>query len=574
MEKKVTNSEIAGVFEEIADILDLQGENVFKIRAYRRAAQLLEGLEKPLSEIEELEELPGIGKELAEKIRILLRGEPLSTLVKLRETIEPGMLDLLKVRGLGPKRVKALHDQLKVKNLADLKKALEGPEILELPKFGPKLVDELKKGLGQFQEYSKRSRLDVAKDQAEELVEYLKKVKGLERAEPAGSLRRRLETIGDIDILVTGKDPGPVMDHFLQFPEAREVLSKGDTKSSVVLKNGIQVDVRFLAPDKFGAGLVYFTGSKQHNIAIRTIGKQKGLKVSEYGVFRGEKIIAGKTEEEVYQTLGLAWIPPELREDRGEIQAAKDNKLPQLIELKDVKGDLQVHTTHTDGRNKLEDMVAAAKEMGYQYIAVTDHSKSQHQTGGLDARKLLAEFAEIDALNKKLKDFVALKGVELDILKDGSLDLPESALKQADIVLGSIHGNFNLGKDQQTERVLKALRTGLVQVLAHPTTRLIGEREGIELDWAKIAPVMARMKIAVEINASPHRLDVNGELAKHLKDQGCVFSLGTDAHQLGGLREMEYGIYTARRGWLGASDVINTRPRAKLKKWLEQKRGT
>lgn len=568
MEKKVSNQEIAEAFSEIADILDLKNDNVFKIRAYRRAAQLISGLEKPLSEVSDLESLPGIGKELAGKIRTMLKGEKLETLEKLRKEVAPGLLQLLRIRGLGPKRVRALNEKLGVKDLEGFKKALESGEIANLDKFGPKLVDDFKKALSEFQEYSKRTRLDVAKNQADELKEYLEKARGVERVEEAGSLRRRLETIGDIDLLVTGEDPKPVMERLKSYPKVREVLSEGETKCSVLLENGLQVDVRFLDPDKFGAGLVYFTGSKQHNIAIRTLAKQKGLKISEYGVFRGKKTVASRTEEEVYKILGLRWIPPELREDRGEIQAAKQNLLPKLIELEELKGDLQVHSDHSDGRNSIEEMALKAREMGYQYLAITDHSQSQRQAGGLDGRGLLAEFREIDALNRKLKNFVVLKGVELDILKDGSLDLPAEVLRQAEVVLGSVHSHFNLSREAQTERLIRAFETGLVHIFSHPSARLLGEREPIELDWSRLAPVMVKRQIAVEINASPHRMDVNGEQAKYLKDQGLVFALGTDAHQLGGLKDMEYGIYMARRGWLEASQVVNAWNLTKLKNWL------
>jgi len=568
MEKKVSNQEIAEAFSEIADILDLKNDNVFKIRAYRRAAQLISGLEKPLSEVSDLESLPGIGKELAGKIRTMLKGEKLETLEKLRKEVAPGLLQLLRIRGLGPKRVRALNEKLGVKDLEGFKKALESGEIANLDKFGPKLVDDFKKALSEFQEYSKRTRLDVAKNQADELKEYLEKARGVERVEEAGSLRRRLETIGDIDLLVTGEDPKPVMERLKSYPKVREVLSEGETKCSVLLENGLQVDVRFLDPDKFGAGLVYFTGSKQHNIAIRTLAKQKGLKISEYGVFRGKKTVASRTEEEVYKILGLRWIPPELREDRGEIQAAKQNLLPKLIELEELKGDLQVHSDHSDGRNSIEEMALKAREMGYQYLAITDHSQSQRQAGGLDGRGLLAEFREIDALNRKLKNFVVLKGVELDILKDGSLDLPAEVLRQAEVVLGSVHSHFNLSREAQTERLIRAFETGLVHIFSHPSARLLGEREPIELDWSRLAPVMVKRQIAVEINASPHRMDVNGEQAKYLKDQGLVFALGTDAHQLGGLKDMEYGIYMARRGWLEAPQVVNTWNLTKLKNWL------
>ncbi len=560
------------MFYEIADILDLKNDNVFKIRAYRRAGQLIEGFEKPLSQVADLESLPGIGKELSEKIRALLRGEELETLKNLRKEVAPGLLALLRIRGMGPKRVRTLNEKLGVKDLNSFCRALGEGEILNLAGFGPKLVDDLKKGLSEFQEYSKRTRLDLAKTQAEALVEYLKEAKGVGRVEVAGSLRRRLETIGDIDLLVTGKDPKAVMERLVNYPKVREILSKGNTKSSVVLESGVQADVRFFEPKTFGAGLQYFTGSKAHNIAIRTIAKQKGLKISEYGVFRGEKLIAGRTEEEVYQTLDLPYIPPELREDRGEIQAGREDKLPELIGLKDIRGDLQVHSEWTDGASPILEMAEQAKKLGYEYLAITDHSKSQRQTGGLDEKELRKEFQEIDRLNQKLKGFRIFKGVELDILKDGSLDLPERILKTADLVLGSVHSHFNLPKPDQTRRLLKALGSGMIQIFSHPTGRLIGEREPIMIDWSRLVPVLLEKKIAVEINASPHRLDANGDLAKYLKDQGVIFSLGTDAHTLGGLKDMEYGVFTARRGWVEAEEVINTWPLNKLENWLRNRR--
>ena len=574
MEKRVSNSDIAAVFYEIADILDLKNDNVFKIRAYRRAAQLIEGFEKPLSEVEDLEALPGIGKELADKIRTLLRGQKLETLEKLRREVEPGLLQLMRIRGMGPKRVRTLNEKLGVKDLDSFRRALDSGEILELEGFGEKLVADLKKGLSEFQEYSKRTRLDVAKAQAEELASYLRGAKGVQNVEIAGSLRRRLETIGDIDILVAGKDPSAVMAKFVSYPKVREVLSKGDTKSSIVLESGIQADVRFFEEDSFGAGLQYFTGSKSHNIALRTLAKHQGLKISEYGVFRGEERIAGRSEDEIYKLFGLSYIEPELREDRGEIQAAKDGKLPKLIELKDVKGDLQAHSDWTDGRNSIEEMALRAKEMGYEYLALTDHSKSQHQAGGLDEKELKKEFAEIERLNQKLKGIKILKGIELDILKDGSLDLDEGILKEADLVLGSVHANFNLSKDEQTKRLIKALKTGLIHILSHPTCRLIGEREPIQIEWSELIPVLREKRIAVEINASPHRLDANGELAKYLKEQGVIFSLGTDAHTVSGLKDMEYGVFMARRGWLEAKDVLNCKTLNQLEKWLKLRRET
>jgi len=570
MAPAVTNAEIAAAFEEIADILNLKGDNPFKIRAYRRAAQLIGGFEKPMAEVERLEDLPGIGKELAEKIRILVRGEPLPTLEKLRSEVSPGLLELLRVRGLGPKRVKELHEKLGIKNLADLEKALAERRVEKLRGFGQKLAEEMGKGIAAHKQHRERTRLDLARTEAAAIVAHLKEAKGVERIEPAGSLRRWLETVGDLDILVTGRESGPVMERFVGYPKVKEVLAHGDTKSSVVLKGGLQVDLRFFQPESFGAGLYYFTGSKDHNIAIRKLAKAEGWKVSEYGVFKGSRKLAGKTEEEIFKLFGLAFIPPELREDRGEIEAARKKKLPRLIELEDIKGDLQVHSQASDGRNSLSELADKAKSLGYIYLGVTDHSPSQRQAKGLTPERMKKHIAEIRKLNQRLKGFILLAGAEVDILKDGGLDYPEPLLKQLDLVLGAIHAHFNLSVVEQTRRVVKALASGRVHVLSHPSTRLLGERDGIELDWEPIVKACLKHNVAVEINASPHRLDVNGERARALKEAGVKLAISTDAHSLSSMNEMIYGVYTARRGWVEAQDVINTWPTEKLLKWLKR----
>jgi len=565
-----TNAEIAAAFEEIADILDLKGDNPFKIRAYRRAAQLVAGFEKPMAEVEKLEDLPGIGKELAEKIRTLVRGEPLPTLEKLRTEISPGLLELLRVRGLGPKRVKELHEKLGIAGLADLEKALDEHRVQELKGFGAKLEEEMRKGIAAHKQHRARTRLDLARAEAEAIVAHLSGTKGIKRIQPAGSLRRWLETVGDLDILVTGADPGPVMDRFVSYPKVREVLAQGETKSSVVLQTGLQVDLRFLKPESFGAGLYYFTGSKDHNIAVRKLAKARGWKVSEYGVFKGRKRLAGKTEEEIFQLFGMAYIPPELREDRGEIEAALAKKLPRLIELKEIKGDLQVHSEASDGHNSLAELAAKAKSLGYQYLGITDHSPSQRQANGLSPERMQKHITAIRKLSEKLKGIKLLAGAEVDILKDGALDYPAELLKKLDLVLGSIHGHFNLPAAEQTRRVVQAIESGLIHVFSHPSTRLIGERDPVELDWEPIARACLKYKVAVEINASPHRLDVNGERARALQEAGVKLAISTDAHSLVGLNDMIYGVYTARRGWVEAQDVINTWPLEKLQKWLKR----
>ena len=565
-----TNAEIAAAFEEIADILDLQGDNPFKIRAYRRAAQLIGGFEKPMAEVEKLEDLPGIGKELAEKIRTLVRGEPLPTLEKLRTEIAPGLLELLRVRGLGPKRVREMHEKLGIASLADLEKALIEHRVQELKGFGAKLEEEMQKGIAAHKQHRARTRLDLARAEAEAIVAHLSGTQGVERIQPAGSLRRWLETVGDLDILVTGDDPGPAMERFVHYPKVKEVLAHGDTKSSIVLKTGLQVDLRFLPPDSFGAGLYYFTGSKDHNIAVRKLAKARGWKVSEYGVFKGEKLLAGKTEEEIFKLFGMTYIPPELREDRGEIAAALDKKLPSLIELKDIQGDLQVHSEASDGHNTLSELAAKAKSLGYSYLGITDHSPSQRQANGLSLARMQKHINAIRKLNDKLKGIKLLAGAEVDILKDGRLDYPPELLKKLDLVLGSIHGYFNLPATEQTRRVVRAIESDRVHVFSHPSTRLIGEREPIELDWEPITRACLKHNVAVEINASPHRLDVNGERARALQEAGVKLVISTDAHSLAGLADMIYGVYTARRGWIEARDVINTWPLGKLQKWLKR----
>jgi DNA polymerase (family 10) len=561
-EKSCTNSEIAAAFNEIADILDLQGDNPFKIRAYRRAAQMIEGLEKPLSQIENPESLPGIGKELAEKIKILSRGGSLPVLDRLRSEVPAGLLDLLRVRGLGPKRVKELHDKLGIKSLEDLERALSEKRLGGLRGFGAKLEEDIRKGLAARREYSRRIRLDTAQEQAEELIDYLKeKAKGkISRIQAAGSLRRRLETIGDLDILVTGKSAHAVMDSFINYPKVKEILAKGDTKSSVVLSSGTQVDLRFLKPQAFGAGLYYFTGSKAHNVATRTLAKQKGLKINEYGVYRGKKRVAGKTEEEIFKVLGLSYIPPELREDRGEIAAAKAGKLPRLVELKDIRGDLHVHSPESDGRSTIEELVDKAKELGYWYLAITDHSRSQRQARGLDPKRLRKHMKNIRKMDSKLGGFKLLAGVEVDILKNGALDLPASLLKELDIVIGAIHSHFNLAEEEQTKRIVKALSSGVIHVFGHPSGRLIGERDPYRFDWGPVIKALRDNNVAVEINASPHRLDANSDTAHMLLSEGLSFAISTDAHHASALREMSFGVDTARRGWLAKRDVINTYP--------------
>ena len=477
----VTNADIAAIFNKTADLLEIKGENPFKVRAYRNGARTVENIGKSMADLVkegyDLTKLPGIGHDLSEYIKEIVTTGKFSKLEELEKEIPPTLVDMLAIEGLGPKRINTLYKTLHIESLDDLKEAAQSGKLEELPGFGPTLVEKILRGVKLFKKEGKRFRFDIAENYADDLVSYLKKIEGVINITVAGSFRRRKETVGDLDILVTAKDWDEVTEHFVKYEGVKEIVSKGPTRSTVILKSNLQIDLRSVPADEYGSALHYFTGSKAHNIAVRKIAVDMGLKINEYGVFKGEKRIAGKTEEEVYKSVGLVYIEPELRENRGEIEAAREGKLPHLIELKDIKGDLHMHTTFSDGKNSIEEMVQAAIKKGYEYIAITDHSKRETVAHGLDEKRFLKQFEEIDKIQEKYKEITILKGAEVDILEDGSLDLSNDVLKEMDIVLGAVHFKFKLSKEEQTKRILKAMDNPYFNILAHPTGRLIGERE-------------------------------------------------------------------------------------------------
>ncbi|MBI3742876.1 MAG: DNA polymerase/3'-5' exonuclease PolX, partial [Chloroflexi bacterium] len=515
---------------------------------------------------EDLAELPGIGADLAGKIAEFVDTKHLAVLDEAKARLPAGLVELTNVPGIGPKRARALYDKLKVHSVADLKKAATAGNLHGLAGFGVKSEAKLLEELKRRREVPRRFRLDTAEDFAEPLLEHLKRCKGVVQAIIAGSYRRRKETVGDLDILVAARAGSDVMQRFVSYDEVDEVAAQGETRATVVLRSGLQVDLRVVPEESYGAALHYFTGSKAHNIAVRTLGLERGLKINEYGVFRGAKRVAGETEESVYDQVRLPFIPPELREDRGEIAAAAAHKLPKLVELKDIRGDLHVHTDASDGTATLRQMAEAARSLGYEYVAITDHSKHVTIANGLDARRLARQIKAIDKLNSQLERIRVLKGIEVDILADGSLDLPDAILADLDFTVCAIHYKFDLEEAEQTERVVRAMDNPHFNIFAHPTGRLLGERAAYAIDLERILKAAKERGCCIELNAHPMRLDIDDHFCRLAKDMGVKVALGTDAHSIDGLQFMKYGIGQARRGWLEPKDVLNTRPLHELAK--------
>jgi DNA polymerase (family 10) len=567
------NPEVARVFEEVADLLEILGENPFRVRAYRTAARTILDLSEPLAGIaanpeRKLHDLAGIGKDLGDKIRTILTTGDLPLRRELSDKVPTGLRDILNVPGLGPKRALVLYQQLQVQSLTELRQAAEQHRIRDLKGFGEKTEEKILQSLDHVEQSGRRVLLAEAKVYVDALVKYLKETPGLEQLEAAGSYRRRKETVGDLDVLAICKDVEPVMERLAGFGSVAEVLARGPTKMSVRLRNGLQMDLRVVPAESYGAALVYFTGSKPHNILIRRRAQQQDLKINEYGVYRGKRSVAGKTEEEVYQSVGLPWIPPELREARGEIELALEGRLPKLIELDDLRGDLHMHTDVTDGRASLEEMVAAAKKRGYAYIAITDHSKRVTMARGLDGDRLRQHWKNIDRLAAQTKGITLLKGVELDILEDATLDLPDDVLAEADWVVASIHYGQKQPREQITRRLLTAIRNPHVHALGHPTARLLGKRPGMEMDLDTVLKAAADHGCLMELNSQPDRLDLDDVALMAARDKGVGIVIDTDAHAVEELGFMEFGINQARRAGLDAKDVANTRTWAQLRKML------
>lgn len=554
------NKEIASLFSRIADALEIKGEIGFKVIAYRKAARVLEDLTEDIEKVaseKRLQNIPGIGSGIAQKIEEYLKTGKMKKYGEALSGIPEGLLELLDIQGLGAKTIYLAHKELGVKNLEDLKRVIQNGSLAQLYGMGEKKVENIRKGIEIYERVQERISIYEATTIAEEVIEYLCKSPLIGRISTAGSLRRMKETVGDIDILATGKKGTQIIQHFTRFPRATRVLAAGETKGSVIISTeGVerQVDLRIVDESEFGAALQYFTGSKAHNIKLRGMARARGLKISEYGVFEGEKKIAGYEEEEVYRCLGLPLIPPELREDRGEVEFALENKLPPLVDFSDIKGDLHVHSRWSDGNLTIKELADLAQSMNYEYIAICDHSQSVKYAGGLTPSRLKEQMEEIDELNRSLKGFHILKGTEVDILHDGSLDFPDELLKKLDIVIAAIHVGF---KKNVTERIIRAMESPYVTVIAHPSGRLISGREGYEVDLEKVLEAAAKNGKFLELNAYFDRLDLDELHLKKAKERGIKIAVGTDTHYAHGLAMMRFGVGIARRAWLEKKDILN-----------------
>lgn len=568
----IHNADIARIFEEIADLLDIQGANPFRIRAYRNAARTVGEFGRDVGALlaagEDLTRLPGIGDDLAGKIREIVETGRCALLDRLRRELPPAITELLHIPGLGPRRVRALWHDLDVQTVEQLYRAARDRRIRGLAGFGEKTELKILQAVEARIGTVHRFKLATAAQYGDALAAHLRQVPGVKRVEMAGSFRRMRETVGDIDILVAAAAKSPVMARFTSYDEVREVLSSGPTRASVILRCGLQVDLRVVEEASYGSALVYFTGSKAHNIAIRRIAQERGLKINEYGVFKGEERLAGESEAAVYKTIGLPFIPPELREDRGEIAAAQAGRLPKLVELADLRGDLHAHTSATDGHASLREMAQAAQALGLEYLAITEHSRRLTVAHGLDPQRLLQQCDEIDRLNAELKGITLLKGIEVDILDDGTLDLPDSVLSKLDLVVGAVHSRFDLPRAKQTERILRAMDSRYFSILAHPTGRMIEQREPYDVDMLRIIRHAKQRGCFLELNAHPERLDLLDTHCLTAREEGVLVAINSDAHGTRDFHNLRFGVGQARRGWLEAKDVLNARPLKALRKLL------
>lgn len=569
------NIQIAKTFDEVADLLEIQGANPFRVRAYRNAARTIGTLGTPVETIlknngHALEALPGIGADLAGKITRICRTGELPLLAQLTRKTPESLVAMLRIPGVGPKRAKLIYTKLGVKTVAQLERAARAGRLSTLRGMGKTLERTILQGIEQDKAHVARVPLADAEAYIRPLVEALRATPGVEQLDVAGSFRRRSETVGDVDILVASSQAPAVADAFLGYHDVKQVRARGDTKCAIVLRSGLQVDLRIVPGSSYGAALHYFTGSKPHNIAIRLLGVKRHLKINEYGVFRGTRQIGGRTEAEVFKAVGLPWIPPELRENRGEIEAARAKRLPRLVELADIRGDLQMHTDATDGKNTLAEMVAACEARGYEYIAITDHTKAVRVAGGLTKAGFRKQSRAIDAVRKHVSKLVVLKGAEVDILDDGSLDLDDEALAALDVVIVSVHSRFNMSNAEMTRRIVHALQHPRVHILGHPTGRLIGKREPYPVDMGEIIKAARDHGVLLEINAQPDRLDLSDLHIQMARQAGVKLVVSTDAHRVQELECMRYGVDQARRGWCEAKDVANACHLAAFGKLVEK----
>ena len=568
--------EVSKILEEIGILLELKGENPFKFRAYHNASVTVEALEEDLDKAIEdgtLAEQKGIGKGLYEKIVELNNTGQLKYYEDLKKEIPAGLLEIIRIPGVGPKKAKALYDELGISTVGELEYACMENRLIGLHGFGEATQAKILKGIEYYRKGMGHHLFNVALKDAERLLSLLEKNKDIKMRSIAGSIRRRKEVIKDIDIVASARHDrvGAVMDFFTTLPDVQSIVAKGDTKSSVILNSGINADLRIVSDSEYPFALHYFTGSAEHNTAMRSRAKKFGLKLNEYGLFKGEKSLQCKSEEEIFKALGLTYIPPELREDKGEIEAAEQGKLPELIEPSDIKGIFHVHTTYSDASMTLHEVVKLAQGAGYQYIGISDHSKSASYAGGLTEEKLRAQHDEIDGLNSKLKDFYIFKGIECDILSDGSLDYSDETLAKFDFVIASVHSRFNMSEEEMTERIIKAISNPYTTMLGHPTGRLLLSREGYKVDLHKVIDAAAEKGVVIEINSHPYRFDLDWRYCKYAKERGVKVSINPDAHHAEDLANVSYGVGIARKGWLTRKDVLNTMTVGEIKKKLAKK---
>ncbi len=568
------NQEISRIFRDIADILEIRGENVFRIRAYQRAAEVIDGLGENVLlraiERDTLTDIPSIGKDLNDKIREYASTGAIGYYEKLKKSIPSGLLELLAIPTIGPKTAKLLYEQRAITSLASLEKAIARGHLADLPGIKAKTIENITKGIALVKRKKERMNLGQAVNVAQEFVARLRRLPEVQRIEPAGSLRRRKPTVRDIDLLMTSRSPAKVMDAFVTLPMVKEVLAKGPTKSSILTAEDVQVDCRVESAASFGAAMVYFTGSKDFNIRLRTIAQKKGLKINEYGVFKGERCIAGKTEEEVFGCLSMSYIDPEMRENAGEIELAMKHALPRLLAQEDIKGDFHVHSSWSDGIATIQEMAAACMKRGYSSVAITDHSQGLKVAHGLEPARLRKKKKEVERLNARLKGIRILLGTEVDIGSDGTLDYPDSILKECDVVIAAIHAGFKQSREQLTRRLIRAAKHPRVSIIAHPTGVLWGSRDPYEIDLDELFHVAREENTSLEINAFPDRLDLNDLNCRRAKEAGVRLCINTDSHRPEHLAYMELGVAVARRGWLEKKDVLNTLPLNELLKTLKR----
>ena len=567
------NKDFAQLLSETADLMEIAGEDGFRIRSYRNAASVIIGHPERVQDIlsnpeRKVTEIAGIGKGLAAVLAEIAQRGSFERRDEMLAKYPASALELLKIQGLGPKSIALLYQHHGVKTVDDLEKICREQKLRELPRMGAKLEEKVLRSIESYKKSAGRFLLSFGRRTADELTAEFKALSGIERVEAAGSLRRGRETIGDLDVLVTGPNAAAALEHMIRHPKSQEVLGQGGNKASVTFGiERLQVDVRALPHESFGAAMQYFTGSKEHNVALRTHAVKQGLTLNEYGLFtlEGNQRVAGETEEEIYQRLGYAWIPPELRENSGELEAAQRGALPNLVQLADIHGDLHMHTTETDGKATLREMAEAAAALGYQYIAITDHSKALAMANGLDEARVVAFARQVKELNRDGLPLHVFSGLECDILRDGAMDIAEDALAELDLVIGSVHSHMNLEAAEMTDRLLRALESPSLRILGHATGRLLLQRESYPYDFERIATQAAARKVCFEVNASPERLDIPGPLIRAAKAKGCRFTISTDAHRPAHLNNMRYGVSMARRGWLEAADILNTRSLAEFK---------